>query len=127
MWLWLFNLPDNRRREVTVVAGIIGTLLGAFGVLDHIESFLSFLAYLVCPVGGAMIADYWIVGKGKPENWHSVEGTNWTGVISWIIGAVCAYLIGYAYSGILIALVAYIVVEKFIPSQSREGNNAKAE
>ncbi|MFR7990005.1 MAG: purine-cytosine permease family protein [Anaerovoracaceae bacterium] len=122
-----FNLPDNRRREVTVVAGIIGTLLGAFGVLDHIESFLSFLAYLVCPVGGAMIADYWIVGKGKPENWHSVEGTNWTGVISWIIGAVCAYLIGYAYSGILIALVAYIVVEKFIPSQSREGNNAKAE
>lgn len=122
-----FNLPDNRRREVTVVAGIIGTLLGAFGVLDHIESFLSFLAYLVCPVGGAMIADYWIVGKGKPENWHSVEGTNWTGVISWVIGAVCAYLIGYAYSGILIALVAYIVVEKFIPSQSREGNNAKAE
>lgn len=122
-----FNLPDNRRREVTVVAGIIGTLLGAFGVLDHIESFLSFLAYLVCPVGGAMIADYWIVGKGKPENWHSVEGTNWTGVISWITGAVCAYLIGYAYSGILIALVAYIVVEKFIPSQSREGNNAKAE
>ena len=122
-----FNLPDNRRREVTVVAGIIGTLLGAFGVLDHIESFLSFLAYLVCPVGGAMIADYWIVGKGKPENWHSVEGTNWTGVISWVLGAVCAYLIGYAYSGILIALVAYIVVEKFIPSQSREGNNAKAE
>ena len=122
-----FNLPDNRRREVTVVAGIIGTLLGAFGVLDHIESFLSFLAYLVCPVGGAMIADYWIVGKGKPENWHSVEGTNWTCVISWVIGAVCAYLIGYAYSGILIALVAYIVIEKFIPSQSREGNNAKAE
>ena len=122
-----FNLPDNRRREVTVVAGIIGTLLGAFGVLDHIESFLSFLAYLVCPVGGAMIADYWIVGKGKPENWHSVEGTNWTGVISWVIGAVCAYLIGYAYSGILIALVAYIVVEKFIPSQAREGNDAKAE
>ena len=122
-----FNLPDNRRREVTVVAGIIGTLLGAFGVLDHIESFLSFLAYLVCPVGGAMIADYWIGGKGKPENWHSVEGTNWTGVISWVIGAVCAYLIGYAYSGILIALVAYIVVEKFIPSQSREGNDAKAE
>ena len=52
-----FNLPDNRRREVTVVAGIIGTLLGAFGVLDHIESFLSFLAYLVCPVGGEMIED----------------------------------------------------------------------
>ena len=62
-----FNLPDNRRREVTVVAGIIGTLLGAFGILDHIESFLSFLAFLVCPVGGAMMADYWLVGKGNPK------------------------------------------------------------
>ncbi len=116
-----FNLPDNRRREVTVVAGIIGTLLGAFGVLDHIEAFLSFLAYLVCPVGGVMIAYYWIVGKGRPENWHSVDGANWAGIISWVIGAVGAYLITYAYSGILIAMAAYIVVERFIPSASRSG------
>lgn len=114
-----FNLPDNRRREVTVVAGVVGTLLGAFGVLDHIEAFLSFLAFLVCPVGGVMIADYWIVGRGRPENWHSVSGTNWAGVIAWCVGAAGAYLIGYAYSGILLALAAYVVIERFIPSQSR--------
>lgn len=117
-----FNLPDNRRREVTVVAGIIGTLLGAFGVLDHIESFLSFLAFLVCPVGGAMMADYWLVGKGKPENWHSVEGINWAGIISWAVGAVLAYLTGYAYTGILFSLAAYFIAEKLIPSKSREVN-----
>ena len=117
-----FNLPDNRRREVTVVAGIIGTLLGAFGVLDHIESFLSFLAFLVCPVGGAMMADYWLVGKGKAENWHSVDGVNWAGIISWAVGAVLAYLTGYAYTGILFSLVAYYIAEKFIPSKSREVN-----
>lgn len=117
-----FNLPDNRRREVTVVAGIIGTLLGAFGVLDHIESFLSFLAFLVCPVGGAMMADYWLVGKGKPENWHSVEGINWAGIISWAVGAVLAYLTGYAYTGILFSLAAYFIAEKIIPSKSREVN-----
>ena len=117
-----FNLPDNRRREVTVVAGIIGTLLGAFGILDHIESFLSFLAFLVCPVGGAMMADYWLVGKGNPKNWHSVEGINWAGIISWGIGAVLAYLVGYAYTGILCSLAVYYIAEKFIPSKSREGN-----
>lgn len=117
-----FNLPDNRRREVTVVAGIIGTLLGAFGVLDHIESFLSFLAFLVCPVGGAMMADYWLVGKGKAENWHSVDGVNWAGIISWAVGAVLAYLTRYAYTGILFSLVAYYIAEKFIPSKSREVN-----
>ena len=125
-----FNLPDHRRREVTVVAGIIGTLLGAFGVLDHIETFLSFLAYLVCPVEGAMIADYWIVGKGKPERWHSMDGTNWAGVISWVLGAVGGYLLAYAYVGIFISLIAYVVIEKFIPSLSREetpANERKAQ
>lgn len=60
-----FGIPDNRRREVTIAAGIVGTLLGAFGILDHIEGFLSLLAFLVCPVGGIMLADYWIIGKGK--------------------------------------------------------------
>jgi len=29
-----------------------------------------------------MFADYFIVGKGKPENWHSVKGWNWAGVIA---------------------------------------------
>ncbi len=115
-----FNMPDHRRREVTIVAGVIGTLLGAFGVLDHVEAFLSFLAYLVCPVGGVMIADYWIVGKGKPQNWHSVEGTCWVGVISWAVGAVAAYLLAYAWTGIIISMVAYIIVERFMPSRSRE-------
>lgn len=57
-----FNIPDNRRREVTIAAGIIGTLLGACGILDHIEGFLSFLAFLVCPVGGIMLAYFCGVG-----------------------------------------------------------------
>lgn len=115
-----FNLPDNRRREVTIAAGVTGTLLGAFGVLDHIEAFLSFLAYLVCPVGGVMIADYWFVGKGKPENWHSAEGICWAGIISWAAGAVLAYLTTYSWTGIIISMIVYWIVEKFIPSGSRE-------
>lgn len=63
-----FNLPDNRRREVTFVVGMIGIVLGATGVLDYIESILSMLACIACPIGGVMIADYFIIGKGKPEN-----------------------------------------------------------
>ena len=67
-----------------------------------------------------MIADYWIIGKGKPENWHSCEGVKMLAVITWLISAVAAYLIKIEYSGILIAIVIYIILERFMPSNARE-------
>lgn len=115
-----FKIPDNRRREVTIIVGVIGTLLGAFGILNHVESFLSYLSFLVCPIGGLMIVDYWIVGKGKPASWHEVEGFNWVGIITWIISAALAYVIKIEYSGIVFAIAIYLVIEHFVPSASRK-------
>lgn len=118
-----FNIPDHRRREVTIIAGVVGTLLGAFGILSHIEGFLSFLSYLVCPIGGIMLADYWVVGKGKKENWHSKDGVNWAGVISWAVGAILAYLVKTEYSAIFFAFAVFLIVERVIPSNSRDKTN----
>lgn len=121
-----FNIPDNRRREVTIAAGIVGTVLGACGILNHIEGFLSFLSFLVCPIGGIMLADYWVIGKGKPENWHSQEGFNWVSIITWIVSGLLAYfLTGVAYVGIFIAFVIYMILEHFVPSASRESAGGK--
>ena len=120
-----FNIPDNRRREVTIIAGVIGTLLGACGILNHIEGFLGMLAFLVCPVGGIMLADYWVIGKGKKENWHSREGIVWPSVIVWAISSFLAYMCGVGYYGIGFSFVLYLLAEKFIPSAkslSRGGN-----
>lgn len=119
-----FGIPDNRRREVTIAAGLVGTLLGAFGILDHIEGFLSFLAFLVCPVGGIMLADYWVIGKGKKENWHSQEGVLWPSVIVWAVSAGLAYFCGVGYYGIGFAFVLYLIAERFVPSASRGGHQA---
>lgn len=117
-----FNTPDNRRREVTFLCGILGIILGVVGVLGRIEDVLGLLAYLVCPVGGVMLADYFVVGKGKPENWHSVEGWNWAGVITWVISVVASYMLEIDYLGILFSAIIYLIIERFIPSQSRPGS-----
>lgn len=114
-----FNTPDNRRREVTVICGIIGIVLGVIGVLSRIEDVLGLLAYLVCPVGGVMLADYFFIGKGKPENWHSREGWNLAGVITWIISVIASFLLQIDYLGIIFSAVIYLILEKFFPSQSR--------
>ena len=117
-----FKLKDNKRREATLVAGILGIVLCNIGVLSHIEGVLSLLSYVVCPIGGVIIADYWIVGKGKKENFRPVDGVNWCGVISWFIGALCAYfLVKVEFSGIIIGGIVYLILEKFMPSTSRDG------
>lgn len=114
-----FNLPDNKRKTATLVSGLIGIVLAVLGILGHIETFLSLLAYVFSAMGGVMFADYWIVGKGKPESWHNVEGFNWAGIIATVIAIAVAVLVGIDYSGLLWAVIAYVIVEKFIPSKSR--------
>ncbi len=50
------------------------------------------ICFLGAPVAGVMIADYWIVGKGRPESWHKVDGWNWTGCIVAVVSMVIALL-----------------------------------
>ena len=113
------NAPDNRRREVTVIVGVLGTLLGLTGIVDNIETFLGYLAYMVCPLGGIMFADYFIIGKGKPENWHSRDGIYIAGVLTWVISVVLSYLVQLDFAGIGFAIVIYLILEKIWPSTSR--------
>ncbi|MFR2837138.1 MAG: cytosine permease [[Clostridium] nexile] len=49
------------------------------------------LSYVVCPVGGVILADYWVVGKGKAKNFRPQDGVNWAGVIAWALGAIISY------------------------------------
>ena len=113
------NAPDNRRREVTVIVGVLGTLLGLTGIVDNIETFLGYLAYMVCPIGGIMFADYFIIGKGKAENWHSRDGIYIAGVLTWLISVVLSYLAQLDFAGIGFAIVIYLVLERIWPSTSR--------
>lgn len=120
------KLKDNRRREATLISGIIGIVLCDLGILGHIEGVLSMLSYVVCPIGGVIIADYWIVGRGKKENFRPKDSVNWAGVIAWAAGAVAAYFIGIEFTGILAGGIFYLIVERFMPSTSREVLNKAA-
>lgn len=117
-----FNINDKRRREATLVAGIIGIVLCSLGILSEIENVLSLLSYVVCPIGGVILSDYWIVGRGDPKNFRPVDGWNIAGVITWIVSAFLAYLLKIEFSGIFIALIIYAIIEKVLPSSSRPEN-----
>lgn len=53
----VFNIKLNRG-IVTLVIGVIGTVLSVMGILDKFVSFLVFLGILIPPVAGIMVIDY---------------------------------------------------------------------
>ncbi|MDR2157683.1 MAG: cytosine permease [Clostridiales Family XIII bacterium] len=117
-----FNIADHRRREATAVIGIVGVILGALGILNFIEEYLNWISFVGAPIAGVMIADYWLVGKGKSENWHPHEGWNIVGIVAVGISLVISLLIPigvFNANGVIVSVVVYMILERFFRSASR--------
>ena len=115
----VFGAPDRKRKLVTIFVGAAGILLAVAGILEHIQMFLSLLSYMLSAVGGIMTADYWIVGRGRPEYWHELPGWNRTGVTAAVLAIVAAALIGVDYTGLAWGFLIYLALERLWPSASR--------
>ena len=115
----LFGFGEDRFRITTVIAGAIGTVLAAVGLLSRFEAFLNILSALIPPIAGVMIGSYWIVGKGRRENLVAKEGWYWPGIVAFTIGAVVAYITGNVapvligpVNGIVVSMLLIVVFEK---------------
>ncbi len=126
----LLGQDEKKSQMTTAIAGIIGTILAAVGILNSIQGFLSLLSAIVPALMGVLIADYWIIGKGKVENFKIRDGFYAPGVIAFIIGALVACITGGTFAtipflsflnlpffigsinGIIVALVAYVLIAK---------------
>jgi cytosine permease len=120
----VFSFKDEIRPTVTLICGAIGTFVAIAGLATVLQSFISILSSLVPPIAGIMIADYWILGKGKPENWYPVKGINWVGIISWAAGSIIALFFSFfspALDGILVCLVAYLILNSLFGKTSLAG------
>ena len=113
----LFNGGEDKFRISCAVAGLIGTVLAAVGLLSKFEFFLNILSALIPPIAGVMIASYWIVGKGRKENLVQKEGWYLPGIIAFTVGALVAYITGNIavffigpVNGIVVSMVVYIIL-----------------
>ena len=126
----LLGQDEKKSQMTTAIAGIIGTILAAVGILNSIQGFLSLLSAIVPALMGVLIADYWIIGQGKVENFKIRDGFYAPGVIAFIIGALVACITGGTFAtipflsflnlpffigpinGIVVSLIAYALIEK---------------
>ncbi len=110
-----------RARDATVVwsIGLIGTALGAVpGVwLEQYTSFMVLLGALLVPVGGVLIAHYYLPRLRADEAFidalydeaGAFRGVSAAGVLAWAAGAV-AYVAAGSIGGTLPALVVSVAV-----------------
>lgn len=123
----LLGLGERSFKVTTGVAGVIGTVLGAVGIMNRFSSFLSILTSFIPPVAGVIMAHYWILGKGKKENFAPVEGINMVGVISFALGAAVAFVTAEIFvffiapiNGIVVSMVCYVLLAKAMPAQAKQ-------
>jgi cytosine permease len=118
------GLKDELRPKVTLIVGAISIVVSASGLASAIISFVSFISAITPSVAGVVIADYWIIGKGKPENWHRVKGFNWIGIISWLIGSIVAVFFSFFSPGldsIITSIIAYLILYAILGKTSLVG------
>lgn len=118
------NFREDLRPYVTLVAGVIGIVMALTGLANSLIAFLNVLSAIMPPVAGVMIADYYVFGKAKPENWYRVKGINWIGILSWAIGSVVGLFFSFFSAGfdsILVATLAYIILNALLGKTSLAG------
>lgn len=127
----MLGLGQKNYKMATGIAGLIGTILGAVGILSRFQDFLSILTSFIPPVAGVIMANYWILHRGKPENLQAVKGVNPAGLISFVLGAAVAYITGNVYvfflspiNGIIVSMAAYLLLIKIIPEKKEAANTA---
>lgn len=110
----LTGAKDEKRSTMTLIAGIVGTLLAVFGIANYLNGFLNILAVTIPPVAGVAVMDYYVKHKANPADWKPREGVNWAGLISWLAGAAFALalpnLLIPALNSVVIACVGYLVL-----------------
>ncbi|EXJ11156.1 Cytosine permease [Nitrincola nitratireducens] len=109
-------LRTDRRRLVTVSGAAIGTVLAVGGMYNFLIPFLILLGTFIPPIGGVIMADYWLHHKGKYPLLSSVTlpDFNWHGLAAYAIGSGMAYYspILPPVVGVVGAAVAYTLLLK---------------
>ena len=130
---------EESYKLTTMIAGIVGLVAAAVGIMDYFTTFLTFLSAMVPALAGTMIADYFFIRKGRPENFKPLEGISAPGVVSFSVGAVFAMVTGGTFvgtplemldfplfigpvNGIVVSMILYVIIYKAMKLPAFDGS-----
>ncbi|HEY9888143.1 MAG TPA: cytosine permease [Candidatus Obscuribacterales bacterium] len=117
------NMFRTRKRTLLVLGGAtIALVLAWGGIYALLVQYLILLGTFIPPIGGIIMADYWIHRRGQfPPLDEPQPAFNWAGIIAYVGASAIAYLTNQAgwgivpINGIVSALVIYVVLTKVLP------------
>ncbi|MBB6406860.1 cytosine permease [Arthrobacter sp. AZCC_0090] len=122
--LGIVNFADRtmkrklHRGAVTLTVGLIGTVLGAAGILGHFTDFLILLGVVFPPIAGIMVAEYFVVRKWRSELDSSRKlgrlpehAPSWVPatIVIWVLASVIGYFVAWGLPSINSLFIAFIL------------------
>ncbi len=128
----MFSVKDSKRPFVTMLCGALGIVLAVAGLADFLSTYISILGAVVPPIMGVVICDYFVICKGKKENWAPVRGINWIGILAWMIGGGFALLetlgavtvFSSALDGVVLSFAAYWILYSLLKNTGLAGSGS---
>ena len=87
-------MPRVRDWVITLVSGVIGTLLALAGIMDHFVGFLILLGIIVPPIAGVYLVNYFLIRPTRinVEQLDAVPDFRWDAIGSWAIACALGFL-----------------------------------
>ena len=112
-------IPGLNWRNAAIVGTIIGVIAAGTGIIGNIVNWLILLGLIVPPIGGAIIADYYVVRGEKGFGVLRTARFNWAAIISVIVGILVGYYVNQTFpnflfgaAGIASSFVVYTILAK---------------
>ena len=116
-------IRTDKRRTVTVIGAAIGTVMAVFGMYNFLIPFLILLGTFIPPIGGVIMADFWLRHKGKYPLLKNTKlpDFNWVGLGSYAIASTAAYFspVVPPIVGVFVAVVVYGVLTSLLQTQTK--------
>ncbi len=82
----------TNRRRMTVLGAVVGTALALGGMDEKLVPFLLGLGTVIPPLGGVIVADYFLVRQGSypPLAQTVLPRFEWAGLAAYAVGVACA-------------------------------------
>jgi cytosine permease len=112
--------PKIRWKHAVIFGGILGAVVAATGVISNLIAWMNIIGILVPPIGGILIADYYLLRFGKGYDEKRGRPYNWFALFIALLATIISYIWGNVFPsfpnaviGVLVAFSLYGYLGKF--------------
>ncbi|SFE87892.1 cytosine permease [Alteribacillus iranensis] len=115
------NITKIHKNKVVIFNGVIGTVF-AMWLYNNFTGWLTFLGSFLPPIGAIILADFFIVNKGKYRAFHEVtfKAVKWPALSAWGIGILSAQFVPGIppINALLASAISYVLLMKLFKTST---------